>query len=296
MLLLYRRRAELRGNRSQFTFHYASTLSGSGSPACHSWALFTFHYASTLSSGTCRGNGSRAIYIPLCFYFIVACMMWYCCSVYIYIPLCFYFIWMSLCWPPMQTWFTFHYASTLSNILMSAKNLAWIIYIPLCFYFITSVLRRKELSAWFTFHYASTLSRITASQQIRRVLFTFHYASTLSASARHFREQFLHLHSTMLLLYLCKEWFRTENNPIYIPLCFYFIAMTINSCMPLSCIYIPLCFYFIEVLLVLVSIAACIYIPLCFYFIPLIRRLFRPALQFTFHYASTLSDSPCPQM
>ena len=56
---------------------------------------------------------------------------------------------------------------------------------------------------------------------------------------------------------------------IYIPLCFYFIMTTPRSRIKKPCIYIPLCFYFIE------HIAIFLYDP----------------WSFTFHYASTLSQT-----
>ena len=58
-------------------------------------------------------------------------------SIRIYIPLCFYFILPASSIPPESHQFTFHYASTLSTIL---------------------ILRNRTASS-FTFHYASTLSR-----------------------------------------------------------------------------------------------------------------------------------------
>ena len=77
------------------------------------------------------------------------------------------------------------------------------------------------------------------------------------------------LHSIMLLLYLNEEIDDDTFLPIYIPLCFYFIGKDDLVLDMDSIIYIPLCFYFITVFHC-VSIA-------CFWF--------------TFHYASTLSES-----
>ena len=119
----------------------------------------------------------------------------------IYIPLCFYFI-LAGCWPHLLLHlFTFHYASTLSSqfrhcllqilylhstmlllyhvciilsfhsgriyiplcfYFISTCNYAFIsgfyIYIPLCFYFITQSVKGRCTQISFTFHYASTLS------------------------------------------------------------------------------------------------------------------------------------------
>ena len=120
--------------------------------------------------------------------------------------------------------FTFHYASTLSEMadvvitlyqdlhstMLLLYQLVWNIefasphiYIPLCFYFI----RFHE----FNFH-----------------LVKFHLHSTMlllylyqpSGNSRSIRN----LHSTMLLLYLGKEGHGGWITPIYIPLCFYFIV------------------------------------------------------------------------
>ena len=77
---------------------------------------------------------------------------------YIYIPLCFYFINMYTYCYPYSSKFTFHYASTLSYLLLKVYN---------------------DVDA-FTFHYASTLSTTHLCQGSQYYKFTFHYASTLS--------------------------------------------------------------------------------------------------------------------
>ena len=120
----------------------------------------------------------------------------------IYIPLCFYFISWSF---RLQRWervaFTFHYASTLSEM-------RWPFSHP-CYPF--------------TFHYASTLSADGVKYYVSASKFTFHYASTLSWPRHFYPSQRwiyiplcfyfiwfggvsdvsrLYLHSIMLLLYL----------------------------------------------------------------------------------------------
>ena len=99
---------------AEFTFHYASTLSKHGEALKHFEIPFTFHYASTLYQTGPRGNRKRRnlhstmlllylveaspddhfvlIYIPLCFYFILARQSLQRWQKHIYIPLCFYFI------------------------------------------------------------------------------------------------------------------------------------------------------------------------------------------------------------
>ena len=147
-----------------------------------------------------------------------------CIATCIYIPLCFYFIRMMYLHRLPPPPFTFHYASTLSNGLLSRSHslhhlhsimlllylrscsghlfIRWI-YIPLCFYFIPE--GQQDI--------------------LDKPLFTFHYASTLSRAVRD------HPH----------------NSTIYIPLCFYFIGDGADVRLLLLPIYIPLCFYFISV-------------------------------------------------
>ena len=211
----------------------------------------------------------------------------------IYIPLCFYFIRVGNLDGGLLIQFTFHYASTLSSLI----DLAEIDYNQ------------------FTFHYASTLSRKTGDGNGLYAAFTFHYASTLSDLFRGGADRLQYLHSTMLLLYPAPTSGGRPRASIYIPLCFYFIIPAPQSLPTALRIYIPLCFYFIAVapdgmsMSVRIYIPLCfyfivpgcllpppgsgIYIPLCFYFISacLLSYPYRP--QFTFHYASTLSELVC---
>ena len=97
--------------------------------------------------------------------------------------------------------------------------------------------------------------------------FTFHYASTLSGQIYPVAIVIADLHSTMLLLYRVIVTSKSYENPIYIPLCFYFIqhrgVLKLHSRL--------------------------IYIPLCFYFILYVGNNTIMGHGFTFHYASTLS-------
>ena len=238
-----------------------------------------------------RTPQTQSIYIPLCFYFIVVTSLYVSRCCHIYIPLCFYFITILRRNPSEWYGFTFHYASTLSDV--------WI--------------TRERSMLLFTFHYASTLSRTYYRIANIGYWFTFHYASTLSdkLTGEHSLKVNLHstmlllyptvqnytrtiqshLHSTMLLLYPCiRPDVDGGMSVIYIPLCFYFIlncnfalrmqtlftfhyASTLSK--PISefpariFIYIPLCFYFIRNRRVYRLPCSHIYIPLCFYFIPL---------------------------
>ena len=142
----------------QFTFHYASTLSKFvyrhtvDISNLHSTMLLLYRaeeqgqkYGTTHLHSTmlllypitfADKRPVIIIYIPLCFYFIERPEVGLKEKVSIYIPLCFYFIaYLQRCFL-CRTSFTFHYASTLSNI--------W-----------CRVTGRISL---FTFHYASTLS------------------------------------------------------------------------------------------------------------------------------------------
>ena len=254
-------------------------------------------------------RNSFCIYIPLCFYFILRNDTKFLRGDGIYIPLCFYFIQKLTRIPPSLSWFTFHYASTLSEppefiltppgYLHSTMLLLYplpfsralvlrVIYIPLCFYFIFTLWNQVFDWAVFTFHYASTLSIPREPLPLSAPSFTFHYASTLSARKLDHKRQI----------------------SIYIPLCFYFIHVVIGLKAFCTHIYIPLCFYFIWKFDVIhlypvtftfhyaSTLSArrrkqrniwCIYIPLCFYFIPFRNRAYIRVSIFTFHYASTLS-------
>ena len=124
--------------------------------------------------------------------------------------------------------FTFHYASTLSQSLSSAR----------------------PGRSVFTFHYASTLSFIESTLMDGYVGFTFHYASTLSEWIDLWSHDGDHiyiplcfyfiplmlstkysasanLHSTMLLLYRILKHLVVQAITIYIPLCFYFITTSL---------------------------------------------------------------------
>ena len=207
--------------------------------------------------------------------------------------------------------FTFHYASTLSYPFLPLIWLRRSIYIPLCFYFIQGLPPGRSARLLFTFHYASTLSDCLKAMNMILCLFTFHYASTLSRRVLFFCHNlriftfhyastlsrhsflppllFLHLHSTMLLLYLIP----VDTAPTTISIFTFHYASTLSERVPgvwsYKCnlhstmlllyperrrglfkrwmIYIPLCFYFMKN-------KPCgirpghIYIPLCFYFIP----------------------------
>ena len=99
--------------------------------------------------------------------------------------------------------------------------------------------------------------------------FTFHYASTLSVWKSQGSETGKHLHSTMLLLYP-RGRRKMTGDELHLHSTMLLLYLFPASYSPDSYfIYIPLCFYFIDQFHV-------------FSFLP---------LQFTFHYASTLSSA-----
>ena len=121
--------------------------------------------------------------------------------------------------------FTFHYASTLSSSASTWMTDGYRIYIPLCFYFIprpdsSKIPRCPYLHSTMLLLYHYICDNCGAYLDP----FTFHYASTLSR--------------------LGWLW-GVRSERIYIPLCFYFIKVSLSSGRRKRSIYIPLCFYFI---------------------------------------------------
>ena len=123
-------------------------------------------------------------------------------SICIYIPLCFYLYGERGRDPAMGTTFTFHYASTYTDVAIGVDQgsliyiplcfylygililqfpFLFLIYIPLCFYLYDNVVPLGEAIAKFTFHYASTYTVASVIIWLFPVLFTFHYASTYTS-------------------------------------------------------------------------------------------------------------------
>ena len=173
---------------------------------------------------SCCAAVRRSIYIPLCFYFIRSPALFYGSVFHLHSTMLLLYllcisavVWSSL---DLHSTMLLLYRLSASTVRTSLSNLHStmlllypdhppcaprfdLIYIPLCFYFIRTVYLRTAQCNTFTFHYASTLSCTPLSVCITNVKFTFHYASTLSDGRRfRFYHQSLHLHSTMLLLYL----------------------------------------------------------------------------------------------
>ena len=88
-------------------------------------------------------------------------------------------------------------------------------------------------------------------------------------ACRFYKFDFPHLHSTMLLLYLTTFKSSTYLFSIYIPLCFYFISH--------AALVTGSCFSYLHSTMLLLYLSK---VP---------RQMFAPST-FTFHYASTLSS------
>ena len=160
------------------------------------------------------------IYIPLCFYFIVVAAVSFRPVIFIYIPLCFYFIeyhpadllfhlsdlhstmlllYQSLLYSSLFSFtsFTFHYASTLSQIIPQCLNLLFI-YIPLCFYFIEFGRPIKQLHI--LIYIPLCFYFILEDYYMPEYANNLHSTMLLLYQSLLY-SPFLHLHSTMLLLY-----------------------------------------------------------------------------------------------
>ena len=123
----------------------------------------------------------------------------------------------------MYAAFTFHYASTLSMIVLPVQFYLSILHSTMLLLYLCSGVNSSSIT-----------------------VFTFHYASTLSMEAFMIYDDSVFLHSTMLLLYRIYKCSSSVQFFFYIPLCFYFIFS--NTIVSLS------------------------------------------GINFTFHYASTLSN------
>ena len=144
-----------------FTFHYASTISDSSVlpaavlPALHSTMLLLYRLY--------RVEGDA--------------------KTYLYIPLCFYYIMYDVKGVVADMIFTFHYASTISDICLDCLP-------PVSPLHSTMLLLYLTAEAWgvstdvFTFHYASTISSAENADGATSFIFTFHYASTISCSTK----------------------------------------------------------------------------------------------------------------
>ena len=190
------------------------------------------------------------------------------------------------------------------------------IYIPLCFYFIPNPFGAMIP---YSSYLHSTMLLLYPSNAASALLRSFNLHSTMLLLYPKKRSTLTpaspDLHSTMLLLYPgYTAFYRTEIYTFTFHYASTLSPIPTDEIAPASPIYIPLCFYFIprwepsEPFFLTV-----IYIPLCFYFIPRRSNLEHDFLanlhstmlllypdwgryspgrnsEFTFHYASTLSQ------
>ena len=99
---------------------------------------------------------------------------------------------------------------------------------------------------------------------------------------------FIHLHSTMLLLYEDHPVRDVQKIQIYIPLCFYFMC-NFYVHIWIFLIYIPLCFYFIKLFPCTYIIAHYLHSTMLLLYPCRFPVLHHSISKFTFHYASTIS-------
>ena len=209
----------------------------------------------------------------------------------IYIPLCFYFIVNTDSEQELRVGFTFHYASTLSWCVQFVLWSEWLftfhyastlsgfdsvwwdfirrIYIPLCFYFIWHLLLSSPLRSYLH----STMLLLYRSRTVWDFIDIAYLHSTMLLLYRtNLKLSSLlvcNLHSTMLLLY--------HRTGALHRVCILYLHSTM------------LLLYRWEAVLSVPEDR--IYIPLCFYFIIINLTAEEGYTIFTFHYASTLSQS-----
>ena len=164
------------------------------------------------------------IYIPLCFYFIAEPPPHRTDRGAIYIPLCFYFIHHRSAGCARRTPFTFHYASTLSRLPAAClPSREYLHSTMLLLYLILAVTVSVPI-----FHLHSTMLLLYQNVYLKIIVCIRYLHSTMLLlypdTPKAKPVGFTNLHSTMLLLYLAdRPGGRPDRDPIYIPLCFYFI-------------------------------------------------------------------------
>ena len=208
--------------------------------------------------------------------------------------------------------FTFHYASTLSKRRSEEGSRRISIYIPLCFYFIgflvtvlcgviciyiplcfyfingisSSSIRRIEIYIPLCFYFICLFLSHGQRAFLIYIPLCFYFIEAPIGIAGEIR---IHLHSTMLLLYRKSQITCSMGSDIYIPLCFYFIEYPVilrirKADLHSTMLLLYLIFttssrtvfaYLHSTMLLLYLLPASIWFSIC--------------VQFTFHYASTLS-------
>ena len=102
----------------------------------------------------------------------------------------------------LQIYFTFHYASTISNLTWEQYAVFLSLHSTMLLLYLFRLQSQSPIRHHFTFHYASTISTFRHIHPDPPSCFTFHYASTISG------------------LFILVVF---QVSLLYIPLCFYYI-------------------------------------------------------------------------
>ena len=184
----------------------------------------------------------------------------------LYIPLCFYYIIVQIKKRIDRVNFTFHYASTISEI---PRNSA------------TS-------SMDFTFHYASTISyvpEIPSASVCLYIPLCFYYIRYALYRAR----SGISLHSTMLLLYPPTQVDPMKDvMPLHSTMLLLYRSRYYTHTRRRISLHSTMLLLYPRIIQQLFS-CTCLYIPLCFYYIEICKQRHIHIFNFTFHYASTIS-------
>ena len=231
-------------------------------------SLFTFHYASTLSkTSTDPDPGCHNLHSTMLLLYRSSRRILQAGHIHLHSTMLLLYRIPSSRLTVSPLWFTFHYASTLSEFALFIFILLYFIYIPLCFYFIIlPLLPGRQESAIY-------------------IPLCFYFIADHPSMP----ESALHLHSTMLLLY--RIW------PSYKTVAHSHLHSTMLLLYPGRLLYAGIrkqfTFHYASTLsefaLFIFILLFFIYIPLCFYFIHAASGDNKYSYWFTFHYASTLS-------
>ena len=124
----------------------------------------------------------------------------------------------------LQIYFTFHYASTISNLTWEQYAVFLSLHSTMLLLYLFRLQSQSPIRHHFTFHYASTISTFRHIHPDPPSCFTFHYASTISHTLCCISRKVLiftfHYASTISPQACCNMLFFL----LYIPLCFYYIS------------------------------------------------------------------------
>ena len=189
----------------RFTFHYASTLS----PPQIFWQPDLSNLHSTmlllyLLFGQAELNSSIYLHSTMLLLYRRPPLVDLRLDVLIYIPLCFYFIIASHNFNSRSILFTFHYASTLSRTKSKLDTTLVLFTFHYASTLSCAIAYNTHILSLFTFHYASTLSvKISDVVKVCNIYIPLCFYFIVMSSTREVTP--LNLHSTMLLLYRLPE-------------------------------------------------------------------------------------------